>query len=115
MNKRWKKRTGSFPTIIKAVAATSSDTDQVIAFKKGDTTITTELVNYNDQIDGAKYIWKIGEEFKNGYFTIKHYTGIENRYQDTGMYLTANGNDAEPTVKVKQSKKICYLGFHTIK
>ena len=112
MNKRWKKRTGSLPALIKnTIDALSS---KVIAFKKGDTTNTTELVVYNDQTDGNKHIWKIGEEFNNGYFTIKHYTGIENRYQDTGMYLTANGNDAEPTVKVKQSKKICYLGFHTI-
>ena len=93
---------------VKAVAATSSDTDQVIAFKKGDTTNTTELVDNNDQIDGNKHIWKIAEEFNNGYFTIKHYTGVQDKYQDTGMYLTANGNDAEPTVKVKQSKKICF-------
>ena len=115
MSKKWDKRTEDpgLPTIIFADKEKNTvDKDQVISFKS--TTDTTELVDYNDQIDGNKHMWKIGEEFNNGYFTIKHYTGIENRYQDTGMYLTANGNDAEPTVKVKQSKKICYLGFHTI-
>ena len=120
MNKIWNKRTGSLPAIIKADEADNADSgeDQVIAFKKGDTTNTTELVAYdgvNDQIDGDKYIWKIGEVFHNEYFTITHYTGKTNlEYQDTGHLLTANGNADEPTVKFKQSKKICYLGFHII-
>ena len=117
MNKKWKKRTGSLPAIIFAAKLANSDsgTDQVIAFKKGDTTNTTELVDYNvgGQIDGDKYIWKIGEVFHNEYFTIKHYTGKEDKYQDTGRYLTANAGK-EPTVKVKQSKTVCYLILHII-
>ena len=87
--------------------------NHVIAFKSA--TNTTELVEYNDQPDGDKHIWKIGEMFNNGYFTIKHYTGEVNKYQDTGRYLTANENaEKEPTVEVKQSKKVCYLRFHII-
>ena len=78
----------------------------MIAFKKA--TNATELAEYNGLPDGEKHIWKIGEMFNNDYFTIKHYTGEVNKYQDTGRYLTANGT-AEPTVKVKQGKKKCYV------
>ena len=79
--------------------------DHVIAFKS--TTNTTELEEF-DQEDGEEHIWKIGEVFHNEYFTIKHYKGIVDKYQDTGRYLTANEN-VEPTVKVKQGKKNCYV------
>ena len=92
-----------------------SDNNRVIAFKSGNTTNTAELVDFGGQKDREKHIWKIGETFHNEYFTIKHYTGkTDLEYQDTGMYLTRNGNADEPTVEVKQSKKICYLGFHII-
>ena len=80
----------------------------MIAFKKA--TNATELVEYDGLPDGEKHIWKIGEMFNNDYFTIKHYTGKVDKYQDTGRYLTANA-DKEPTVKVKQSKTVCYLKF----
>ena len=119
MSKKWDKRTEDpgLPTIIFADKEKNTvDKDQVISFKS--TTDTTELVDYNVQIgaDGDKHIWKIGEKFNNDYFTIKHYTGEnKNKYQDTGRYLTANENtDKEPTVKVKQGKKVCYLRFHII-
>ena len=113
MNKKWDKRTEDpgLPAIIKADKdgnmVDGIGPDQVIAFKS--TTNTAELVDFVvSSLDGDKHIWKIGEVFNNDYFTIKHYTGeTKNKYQDTGMYLTANGNDAEPAVKVKQSKKIC--------
>ena len=82
--------------------------NHVIAFKSD--TNTAELVEFanNDEDDGEKHIWKIGEFFNNKYFTIKHYTGIEDKYKDTGRYLTANG-DAEPAVKLKQGKNNYYV------
>ena len=120
MIKKWDKGTQNFPGIIKAGRAANTvngiGKDQMIAFKKGETNTpnTAELVDYADTPDGEIHIWKKGDVFHNKYFTIKHYTGETNKYQDTGMYLTANGMDDEPTVKVKQSKKICHLGFHII-
>ena len=114
MNKKWNKREKDpgFPTIIQANGLKQSDTDknQVIAFKSGNTTNTAELVDYDDEVgaDDDTQIWKTGEKFHNEYFTIKHYTGKLNEYQDTGRYLSANGT-AEPTVKVKQGKKNCYV------
>ena len=124
INKNWNKRTKDpgYPTIIKAIESENNGIakDQVIAFKSGDTntTNTAELVNFdvvNNQVVGDTHIWKIGEVFHNNeYVTIKHYTGKAlDKFQDTGRYLTANGQ-AQPTVIVKQSKKICYLGFHII-
>ena len=53
-------------------------------------------------------IWKVGEVFNDGYFTIKHYKGSsEDKLKDTGYYLTANAM-SNPILKIREGEKIWY-------
>ena len=93
---KWLLRTRGLPSVIQSIKKFVITYDGAIV----------DLVEFKAELfSGETMIWKVGEVFNNQYFTIKHYKGNLDKYQDTNHYLTAN-DLAKPTVEVKKGKTI---------